>query len=283
MAELTYIKNLLTTGTGTQGTLLIPRKIYEVLVDEADKALIPRSEAGWVFTAGDIPGSSIELNLLTPNTMDVRIIAEGAEIPMDEAAYTTLNLRPTKYGVAIRITREMLEDGTFNLLQHNIMIAGRRFAENENSLVVTALEAAANTVTGGAAVTIANITRAIQFLHDNDFTPTTYAVGMEVLNDLQNIDTFTEADKLGSREMIERGFVGRLYGMNVTKVSTNAGMTATTSYVYDKKWAYAIAEKRPISIENFEVRTHDMSASAITHRISVTAVRTAAIGRITST
>ena len=86
----------------------------------------------------------------------------------------------------IRITRELLEDAKWNLLQHNIMTAGKRIAENENSLVITALDNAANTVSGGASITIANVTRAMQHLEDADFTATTLFVGMEVLNDLRN-------------------------------------------------------------------------------------------------
>src|SRR3990167_387791 len=283
MAELTYIKNLLSTGTGTDGSLLIPRKIHDTVIEEAGNSLIPSSEAGWYIGPGDIPGSSYDLNRVVANSMDIRVIAEGAEIALDQVEYNNLNIKPLKYGVAIKITREMQEDSKFNLLQHNITYAGKRMAENENSLVITALGTGANTITGGAALTIANLTRGMQYLEDSDFAPTTLFVGMEALNDLRNIDTFTEADKFGSREMLEKGFVGRIYGMNVIRVSTNAGMTTTTSYVTDKMWAYAIVEKRPITVENFRIESHDMTAAAITQRIAVSAVRTSAIAVITTT
>src|SRR3990167_10038232 len=119
------------------------------------------------------------------------------------------------------------------MLQHNIGIAGRRFAEQENKLVIAALDEAANTVTGGAAITIPNITRALQYLDDADKEGTTLAVGMEVLQDLRNIDSFTDFQKIGNTDMMTKGFLGNIFGLNVMKVSTNAGMTTTTSYVYD--------------------------------------------------
>lgn len=179
--------------------------------------------------------------------------------------------------------KEMLEDANFNMLEHNIGIAGKRFGENENSLVITnALEAGANTVSGGAAITIANITSAAQYLEDDDKTPTDFLVGMEVLNDLRNIDTFVEFQKVGNTEMLQRGFVGTIYGMNVIRVSTNAGMTTTTSYVIDRQYAYVIAEKRPITVENFTLPLFDMSGAAITQRIWVEPLRTTAIARITT-
>ena len=283
MTEYKFLKELLTTGTGTEGSLLIPRKIYPTLVDEAMKMLIPRELAAIYVGPGQIPGSSVDINRMVENTMDVRVVSEGAEVPLDQVEYNNLNVRPIKYGVAIRITREMLEDANFNLLDHNIRIAGRRFAENENSVIITnALEAAANLVSGGAAITIANITRAMQYLEDADKMPTDFLVGFEVLNDLRNIDTFVEFDKIGNTEMLSRGFVGNLYGMNVIRVSTNAGMTTTTSYVIDRDWAYVMVEKRPLSVENFELPTFDMSGAVLTHRFDVQPLRTNAIARITT-
>lgn len=286
MEGMRYVKELLSTATGSEGTLLIVRKIHDTLIAEVEKNLIPRSEAAFVVGPSQIPGSSYDIDLETPDTLDVREIAEGANIVIDQSGYTNINVKPLKYGVGIRITNEMMEDSKWNLLQRNIMIAGKRFAENENSLVIQQLDTASNTVSGGAAITIANITRAMQYLEDNDYTPTTMAVGNEVLNDLRNIDTFVEADKLGSTEMISKGFVGRLYGMNVVRFSSNATPTPSTytkyAYVFDNRHAYCIVEKRPITVENFKLPSNDMSAASVTHRIAVKALRTPSIALITT-
>lgn len=284
MTELKYVQELLSTGLGTEGQLLIPRKIHDTLIQEVDKNLIPRSEAALFFGPGDIPGSSIDVDLVNPNVMKVRITPESSEIAIDQTSYTSFNLKPVKYGVGIRITTEMLEDGKWNLLQHNIMTAGKRFAENENSLIISdALDNATNTVIGGTAITIGNITRAMQYLEDSDYDPTSFVVGMEVLNDLRNIDTFIEANKIGNTDMLKRGFLGNIYGMNVMKVSSNAGMTTTSSYVYDKTQAFVMAVKREITLENFNLPSHDMSAASITQRIKVRQLRAEATAKITTT
>ncbi len=281
MSELQNIREFLGTGIGTEGQLLIPRKIFDTLIEEVDKKLIPRSEAALYFGPGQIPGSSIDLDLVTPNKSSVRVVAEGAEIPLDQTEYTSFNMKPKKYGTAIRITRELLEDAKWNLLTHNIRVVGKRLAENENSLVISdALDNASNTVTYSGSVTIANITRTMQYLEDSDYDPSTFFVGMEVLNDLRNIDTFVEFDKVGNKEMLTKGFLGNIYGMNVIRVSTNAGMTTTTGFITDKKHAYAIAEKRTTTVENFELPTYDMSAAAVTQRIKVRQIRAEAIAKI---
>ena len=283
--KMETIQELLNTGIATEGSLLIVKKIYDTLIEETEKALLPRSEAAIVFGPAQIPGSSIDIDLATANTMDVRVVAEGAEIPLDNADYTSTNLKPVKYGVAIRITKELMEDAKWNLLEHNIKIAGKRFAENETNLVITALDSAANTVSGGAAITIANITRAIQYLDDSDFNATTLAAGNEVINDMRNIDTFVEADKLGSREMLATGFIGRVYGLNVIRFSTNAAPSSTYSkyaYIYDKAQAYAIAEKRPVMIDRFDLPNCDMSAASVTQRIVAQILRSSAVAKITT-
>jgi len=285
MAEMNYIKELLSTAIATEGQLLTVRKIYDTLIAEVQKKLIPRTEAAFVIGPSGIPGSSVDIDLQTPNTSSVNVIAEGASINVDQTGYTTINVKPVKYGVGIRITREMLEDAKWNLLEQNIMIAGRRIAENENKLVLQQLDTAANTVSGGASITIANITTAMQNLEDNDFEPTTLVVGNEVLNDLRNIDTFVEADKSGSTEMLSTGFVGRLYGMNVVRFSTNAAPSTTYAkyaYVLDKSQAYCIVEKRPMMVERFDLPNNDMTAAVITHRIAVKTLRTTAISNITT-
>ena len=283
METYKYLNEYLSTRTGTEGTLLIPRQIAPTLVQETAKALIPRELAARYYGPAQIPGSSIDINRQVENTMDVRLVAEGAEVPLDQSEYNNLNVRPRKYGVSIRITRELQEDANFDILADNVRTAGLRFAENENSLVITdALDLGANTVAGGAAITIANITRAIQYLNDADKTATDYLIGMEVLNDLQNIDTFVEFDKVGNTEMLQRGFLGTIYGMNVMRVSTNAGMTTTTSYVIDRMNAYCITEKRPLTVEGFELATFDMSGVVLTHRIAVAPLRTNAIAIITT-
>ena len=284
MAEYKAVQELLQTGLGTEGQLLIPRKIHDTLIEEVDKALIPRSEAAMYFGPTEIPGSSIDVDLVTPNKMNIRIVAEGAEIPIDQSAYESFNLKPVKWGVALRITREMLEDSKWNMLMHNVQVAGKRFAENETSLILSdALGNRTHSVTGGAAITIANITRAMQYLDDADYTPTTLFVGNEVLNDLRNIDTFVEANKVGNTEMLQRGFLGTVYGLNVIKFSTNAAPSSIYSryaYVTDKKWAYVIAEKRPVTVENFEMPVYDMSAVSVTQRIKVRHLRADAIAEI---
>lgn len=283
MTELKAINSYLATGTGSEGSLLIPKKILDTLVPAVDKALIPLSTAAIYIGPSGIPGSSVDVNLETPNSITIREVGEGSEYPIDNEDFSSFNMKPKKYGVALRITGEMVEDSAFPLLQRGINMAAKRIADNLNGLIVSdALDNATNTVSGGAAVTIANITRAMQYLDDTDYSPSHYFVGNEVVNDLRNIDTFVEYQKVGNTDMVNKGMIGTIYGMQVIKVSTTAGMTTTSSYVIDQNHAYVVAEKRPLTMENFRLETFDMTGVVISQRIKVRHLRADAIAKITT-
>lgn len=277
------IKELLTRNAGTEGSKIIPKKILAELIAAVEKKRIGRSLAARYIGPEAIPGSSIDINLEDPDSMVVVRVAEGAAVPLDTFTISSFNMKPVKYGVRPAITKEMMEDSQFELLALNVSRAGVELAENEDALIITdALDNAGNTVSGGANITIANITRAMQYLEDNDYTPTDLLVGPEVANDLRNIDTFVEADKLGSREAFTNGLIGRIFGMDVKVFSANIG-TTTSAYCIDRSHAFVITEKRPVTINEYDDVTHDLSGVVLTQRIKIRHLRANAIAKITTT
>lgn len=285
MEKYKHIKEYISTEDGTAGTLLIPKLIFDRLIPEVNKNLLPRELAAMVMGPSQIAGPTTTINLEEPNTLDVRRVGEGAEIPLDNIDYTTVTVTPKKYGVAVRITREMIEDSQFPLLERNLAAVGRRFAEKETELIITALDGAGTTVSGGDAITIANITEAMQGLEDNDYQPTDVLIGTEVLNDLRNIDTFVEAQKAGDTSMLSTGFRGNIYGLNVHLFSTKAAPSSTYkkyAYVLDRSEAYLIAIKRDVTVENYDLPSYDMQGASVTQRISVHLLRGNAVAKITT-
>jgi N4-gp56 family major capsid protein len=278
---MTNIQELLATGEATEGQLLIERQIYDTLIEAVQKKLIASNLSAIYIGPNGIPGSSIDIDTVDKDSLAVATVAEGAAVPIETVNYSTLNIKPVKYGVRPLITKEMQEDGKWDLMTHNIKIAGIEMAENLDSLVFSALASADNTITGGAAITVANIARAMQYLEDADYTPTDIIIGPTIANDLRNIDTFVEAQKMGSREMMTTGFIGTIFGMNV-HVESGQIITTTSAYVIDKNQAFVIAEKRPVTIERYDDVTHDMSGAVITQRVAVKALRTAATCIITT-
>lgn len=276
------LKEYLARDVGTEGTLLIPTKIHGVLIEEHEKNLIGRNRVGVMVGPEAIPGSTYDFNTAGLNVMNVYAVPEGSPFPQDESTFARVTLRPLKYGVRVQITQEMLEDSMFDLSAMHARLAAKKLAENEDTLILAQLDGAANVVTGGAAITIANIASGILNLRNADFAPDTFAIGPEVLSDLQQIDTFVEADKMGNREMLQNGVVGRLYGMDVVMFSANIG-TTTRAYIFDSRYALVGAEKRPVTTEvwrDYAIDTYNLVAS---QRIAYARLRDTAISRLTTT
>ena len=286
MMAFEKISEFISTEDGDAGTLLIPKLIFPTLIEAADKNLLPRELAAIVLGPTQIKGSTVNFNLETANSIDeITLVAEGAEIPLRSLDFTNVPVTPPKYGVSVRITREMMEDSQFELLQRNIRAVGKRFADKETDLILAAITAGTGATTaGGAAVTIANITESMYDIENADFIPTDLIVGNEVAMDLRNIDTFVEANRAGNTEMMQTGFIGTIFNMNVSRFSTNAGSnaTATDAYVIDRSEAYGIGIKRDLTVEHFDMPLYDMEGAAITNRIVVAVLRGNAISKITS-
>lgn len=278
------IQELLTTGMGTEGSLLIVKTIADTLVEDVVANTIPRTYAAFVFGPADIQGSSIDVNTEDLNSMVVEVTAEGAEIPLGNPQFSTFNLKPKKVAIRPQITREMIEDGKFNLIQLSIKRAARKLNEYESSRIVAALDACANTVSGGASLTVANITRAMQYLDDNRFKPRVLIVGPEVVNDIRNLSAFSAAYEYGNNVQQMQGLVGKIFGMEVHMVSTGGltGYTSTTAYVIDPEYAFVLAEKRPITMETFNDTMHDMEGVVISQRIEAANLRSVATAKITT-
>lgn len=257
---------LLSTGLANEGTKLMDSTIYPTLLRENDKTRLSPELISMNIGPESIAGESINFNLITKGAIKVHRVAEGALFPLEADSYTSYSMKPVKKGLSLEITTEMQEDGKFALLSENLISAGRALADEDNTdMIADALANGTNTISSISALSIANITRAMQYLEDSDFLPTDLIVGNEMANDLRNIDTFVEADKSGSTEMIKTGFIGVIYGMRVWRVSSTI-VTTTNGYVIDRASAIIKATKRPITIKNFDEVKQDLSGSVISTR-----------------
>lgn len=286
-----YVQELLSTGDATAGNLLIPTKILDSLWEEVEKNLVARSLAGRYIGPDEIPGSSVDVNLETADSLAVFQVPESAAFPEDTVAMTRTNVAIRKYGIVSTFTSELLEDSQFNHLQQHVRVIGRKIAENESKVIINdVLDAAGNTVTGGAAITIPNVLSAWQNLEDNDFHANVMLVGPEVYTDLAQIDTFVEADKAGTPVAAGSGKIARVYGMDVLLYSRNLNPTGRTAanqgkraYVLDTRQAFVFAEKRPVSIDEWEDKKHDTRGLIVSQRFGVAVMRANAISLITTT
>jgi HK97 family phage major capsid protein len=277
-----------TANTATT-SYLIPRTLLPEVMNAVRKKLIMRGLAARYFGPSAIPGRTLVLPMqaefTTNNALSVDRVGEGGEIPMAQSEFTSLTLTPVKYGVRVGVTREMAEDGILDLLSYHAELAGYEFADNEEALIVSQLDAAdtaaSNSVANSnATLPITDITAAMQNLEAANYTPTHMIVGAEVCNDLRNIDTFNEADKTGGPSALNQRLVGSIFGM---KVLMSNNVSAKLAYVIDANYAFVIAEKRTLTIERYSDYARDTGFIAVTQRFAAHYLRSGATSEITTT
>ena len=268
---------------------LIPRTLLPSVIDAVRKKLILRGLAAKVFGPGSIPGRTLvipmQAEISSDNALAVDRVNEGGEIPLTHTAFTNLTLTPVKYGARVGVTKEMMEDGLIDLLSYHAELAGYEFADNEESLIVSQLDAADtasshSVANSNATLPISDITSAMQFLETDNYTPTDMIVGVEIANDLRNIDTFNEAQRTGGPSAVNQRLIGSIFGMNVI-VSNN--VSAKLAYVIDRAHAFVIAEKRPLTVERYSDYARDSGFIAVTQRLAVSYLRSSAVSEITTT
>jgi len=248
---------------------IIPTKILGKVIEAARKKLFATQLLGLRLGPQDIPGSKVTVILQTVDTISINKVSEGAEVPVDVEQYSSFDLTPVKYGVRPVITKEMIEDAAFGVVERNIEYAGYKMAEKLDALILKEIEtgADANTtghmVSGGAAITIANIAAGMLFLEADGYRPTDFIIGPEIASDIRQIDTFVEADKAGVTNP-SKSLIGTIYGMKVW-VSRNVN-NVEYAYIIDRDWALCLAEKRPITMERYDDVTKDLTGIVFTAR-----------------
>lgn len=273
-----------TTAGSSGGSYLIPKTLYSELLDDVKKNLVLRALAAKVIGPDSIRGPSIVMSLRTKNSLDIAQVGEGAEFPLDVEHYSSLTITPKKYGVRIGVTKEMMEDGNWDGMALNVQTAAFEIADNEESLIITELDTASG-LTGGtriansnATLPITDITSAMMGLEEEYHQPTDMIVGVEVAQDMRNIKEFNSRE-FGNNSLGQR-LVGNLWGMNVI-VSNN--VSAKYAYIIDRRYAFIIAEKRPVTIEKYADVARDAMFSVVSQRIAVSYYRPGAVARIITT
>ena len=278
---MSKLQELLTTGAESE---LIESEIYGTLIQSVRENLVGTQVLAIRSGPNMIPGSSLDVTLDTKDAMTVEEMGEGTEFRKSEGAAETFNLNPVKYGMDIQITKEMMEDAKFSMVDWQLGEAGYQMAKKLDSLLMAQIAAgstaASHDVTGSTAITLANISTGIKNLRVDGYSANYLIVSAAVEDDLHNIDTFHEADKVGNRETFETGLVGRIMGLTVL-VSNQ--VTANYAYVIDSRHALILAEKRPITIEKYKQENRDLVGIAVSARWKARYLRANACCTITTT
>lgn len=273
-----------TAGSST-ASFLIPQVLFSKLLRAVRKKLIFRAFAAKIIGPKSVPGSSLDFTEQDPESMNVYRLGAGSLIGLDAEKYSGFNIKPIKYGLRIKIPRELIEDSQWDVMDLNVETAGYELADNEEALIIATLDTGSGQTAGtriansNATLPPSDITAAMKGLWAEKYNPTDMIVGVDVAKDIMDTDTFQEANKSGVNDP-SKGLISNIYNMKVW-VSNN--VTATYAYVLDRKFSFLGVEKRPVTIERYFDAARDSKFAVATQRIAFRYWRPGAIARIVTT
>ena len=271
-------------------TELVKQQLYDIIKDAAYAATVGRQLVDVIEMKA---GHALDFILEDKDSLKMRFVSEGATFITDVEEYSKSTVTPEKYANLVVISQEIREDANWDVMKRNIRRAGTQAGLKEDYLVFNAFNTgftgnsdAGNSVqitSQGTERSIYDIVAAMKVIEESDYQPNVLAIHPTQTAELRQIDTFVEADKVGSDITFQRGFVGKVYGMDVVR-TTKAWIDQTTTqyaWVLDTKEAGVLVIRRPLTMRAFEIPERDAVATAISFREQAAVLRAKAGARIT--
>ncbi len=266
---------------------LIKQNLFATIKEASIRVAVGRQITQLIPYTGQGVSGVLEWNLADKDSLTVRKVAEGGIVPLDVEAYTKITLTAEKYGARVGITREMIEDANWPLIERNLKEIGRQMSYKEDEIIFDSfadattgfpLNADHDITSAGTELGISDITNGMKEIEEQDYHPDTMVLHPTQVNELRQIDTFVEANKVGDRRVFERGWVGRIFGID-SVFSTK--LAADTVYIIDKMEAGVLGLRRPLTVEKWSDPLKDLENAVVTQRMVARVVRQRAGVRIT--
>ena len=267
-------------------------QVKELLLTEAvESTTLIQSEAHATVMEGSEPSICIRRALPTvqmkSRTMNWTVgetgtyapeVAEATDIPIDNQDYDTVEFVARKYGVRPLITKELIEDGLFNVAEIEMRKAGRRVENRLNQNGITELidSAGLEHDTAGTNQGIKAIASAVSKVRAAGFNPDTLI--MHPSAEAVVLQEFVPTNYYPTEAIVNTGMVPNILGLKSFTCGVTKNGTQEWDYdtdgdigmvVYDSVAAGAIGMRRDVTVENFDDPIKDMVGMTVTSRFDV--------------
>ncbi|MBX5327604.1 MAG: phage major capsid protein [Candidatus Bathyarchaeia archaeon] len=272
------------------GEALKNNRLHEILFSDASQATAKVLDTVWEAAKPRLIGRELAV-VIAQDAPLIKVprakisqafeVAEGAEIPVGTEDYDSVTLTPKKYGVRPLISREMVEDSEWDVIEYQLAEAGRAMADLETEKIVSQMISdAGNSVAAGTGGTLSygDVVNIVKECLIDGYTPDALAIHPSELADLLKDTAIQKAMEWGGEAVAPSGQIARLLGMQVL-VSTK--VPSGTALVVDSKHAGVLFIRRDITAEDYEDPVKDLAGVAVTARWAYTTLRADAIGKVT--
>jgi len=273
------------------GELLRNNRLQEILLSDASQATAKVLDVVWEAAKPNLIGREIAV-VIAQDAPSIKIpraklskayeVAEGAEIPIGTEDYDSITLTPKKYGVRPLISREMVEDAEWDVIEYQLAEAGRAMADLETETIVSQMISdAGNSVAAATSGTLAysDVVNVLKECLIDNFSPDILVIHPSELADLLKDTAIQKAVEWGGPAVAPSGKVTTLLGM---KVLVSTKVASGTALVVDSKHAGVLFIRRDITAEDYEDPMKDLAGVSVTARRAYATLRAEAIGKITN-
>lgn len=153
-------------------------------------------------------------------------VAETAAVAIQPITVRQVTFVPTERGTAMQTTRKELARAFYNVMENMTKKLGYALALKKDSLGVSVAYADATTksTVGGVASTalaatdvlsLGEFTKAVRIIKNKYYTPVKAFICPSQEEQVLNISQLQRANEFGTRDAIDRGLVGQLFGLKI--------------------------------------------------------------------
>jgi HK97 family phage major capsid protein len=153
-------------------------------------------------------------------------VAETDAVAIQPISNRQVTFTPTEYGTAMQVSRKELVRAFFSVMENMTKKLGYALALQKDALGVTAAQSGATTalvandvassaIASTDTLGLEDFTRAVRTIKNYYYKPMKVFICPSQEEQIQNISQIQKANEFGSREAIDKGLVGRLFGVEI--------------------------------------------------------------------
>ena len=226
-------------AAGTEGQAVNPNIWDTRLREYQEEALVVSPLAQTFDLTG--PGADLKVTIDEVPSAAAAALTEGNDVAVTAITTRNVTFTPSQYAARYQISQKEYVRAFFNVMENATKKLGYQLALSRDTRSIAVLEAGASTsIVPATAVTASrdagDLTSADTIGYDeiisgaraikvNKYVPKTLIVNMFQAADLLRLDKVNKANEFGSREALERGLVGSLFGVKIYETN-QVGVTA---------------------------------------------------------
>jgi hypothetical protein len=153
-------------------------------------------------------------------------VAETAAVSIQPITNRQVTFTPTERGSAMQTTRKELVRAFFNVMENMTKKLGYALALKKDSLGVSvaytgatsklvADDVASSLIASSNTLKLGDFTKAVRVIKNFYYTPSKCFIAPSQEEQILNISQLQKANEFGSRDAIDRGLVGQLFGVKI--------------------------------------------------------------------